>query len=438
MKDLLAKTFFLLVDILCIVLSIYLAVTFREALPNLQTHNISLYQYLTLYPIYLIPLALFFYEGIYTARYDFWHETRLILKSLFFSAILIFAYLGMTKAMDTYSRLVVLLAFGIMAIMIPLTKNFSKRVLYKLKYWQKRALVYGNDPFLMKEIFSNTYLGYVEVSAKGNPATVFVNSHENALPDLKNIIAEQIKENHEVIFIPVMDDYDLTHSHIYNLSNTHTNLIVYENRLKSPMRTYFKTVSDLLFSLLLLPFLIPVMTLIALKIKLSNPSEGIIFKQKRLGKEGQQFSCYKFQTMYEDGGKLLQPYLQNNPDEVTYYNQYHKYKNDPRITPYGHFLRKTSLDELPQIFNIFKGEMSFIGPRPYLPKEREKMGHKVKTILSVKPGITGLWQVSGRNDISFLGRVKLDLWYIRNWNLWMDLMILIKTIKTVLIREGAH
>jgi len=119
-------------------------------------------------------------------------------------------------------------------------------------------------------------------------------------------------------------------------------------------------------------------------------------------------------------------------------NRYHKYKNDPRITKIGHFLRRTSLDELPQIVNVLRDDMSLIGPRPYLLDEAKMMGNHKDIILSVRPGITGLWQVSGRSNVDFLSRIKLDTWYIRNWNLWMDLVILIKTVKTVLFKDGAQ
>ncbi len=234
-----------------------------------------------------------------------------------------------------------------------------------------------------------------------------------------------------------MDDYDLTHSHIYDLSNTRTNLIVFQNRLKSRSRTLFKNVSDFSLSLFMFPFLIPIMLFIAYKIKRENPNEKILFKQKRLGKNGKAFSCYKFQTMHEGSDEILQEYLEVHPEEIAYYEIYHKYKNDPRVTKVGHFLRRTSLDELPQIFNVFRGDMSFIGPRPYMLNEEEKIGTDIDIILSVKPGITGLWQVSGRSELDFFSRVDLDVWYIKNWNLWMDLVILIKTIKTVLVREGA-
>lgn len=395
----------------------------------------SLTNYTTFYPLYIMTIVLLAYEGIYTHRYDFWHESRVIIKSIFFSFLIILAYLAITKSVQNYSRAVIIFSFLLMTILLPLSKNISKKLLFKFGLWQRSAKVYGNNLFLEEEIFENHYLGYIEDKLK--PKTVFVNSHDVDLDTLKQIISQEIGERHEVIFIPLVDDYDLTHSHIYRLSNTRTNLIVFQNRLKSRYRVLVKTVSDFSLSLLMFPFLIPIMLFIAYKIKRENPKEKVFFKQKRLGKNRGTFSCYKFQTMYECSDDLLEEYLAEHPDEIAYYNTYHKYENDPRVTKVGQFLRRTSLDELPQIFNVFRGDMSFIGPRPYMLNEKEKIGQDIDTVLMVKPGITGLWQVSGRSDIDFHSRVKLDVWYTRNWNLWMDLVILLKTVKTVLVREGA-
>lgn len=420
-----------------IALSIYLAYSLRTTFENLNLQTIPLREYLSFYPLYIIPILLFTYEGIYTYRYDFWHESRLIFKVIIFSTILIFAYLAMIKSIENYSRFVIGFSFLIMAILIPLSKNISKKILYRLGLWQKKAKIYGEDPFLTDEIYGNPYLGYIKPKSGEEPATVFINSKDSNVNTLKKVISSQIKNKHEVIFVPLIDDYDLTHSHIYELSNTRTNLIVFKNRLKSRYRIILKNVSDFTLSLLLFPFLIPIMLFIAYKIKRNNPNEKILFKQKRLGKNGKPFSCYKFQTMYENSDDLLQNYLKEHPEELAYYDTYHKYKNDPRVTKVGYFLRRTSLDELPQIFNVFRGDMSFIGPRPYMLNEKNKIGEEIETVLTVKPGITGLWQVSGRSDVDFHSRVELDVWYIRNWNLWMDLVILIKTIKTVLIKDGA-
>jgi len=438
MKNFISKIIFILFDIIIISLSIYLAYFIRTLLETAHLHTIPLTVYLNFYPLYIVPIFIFAYEGIYTYRYDFWHETRLIIKGMVFASILIFAYLAMTKSIENYSRLVIGISFVIMVLLIPLSKNILKKILYIVGIWQKKAKIYGNDPFLSNEIYGNPYLGYIIPQPDEEPSTVFINSKDQDLPTLKKIISEEIITKQEVIFIPLMDDYDLTHSHIYELSNTRTNLIVFQNRLKSRYRTTFKNISDFTLSLIIFPFLIPVMFVIAYKIKKDNPSEKIFFKQKRLGKRGKLFTCYKFQTMYENSDNILKNYLIKYPEEKDYYEKYHKYRNDPRITRVGHFLRRTSLDELPQIFNVFRGDMSFIGPRPYMLNEEQKIGKEIETILSVKPGITGLWQVSGRSEIDFKARVELDVWYIRNWNLWMDLVILIKTVKTVLLKKGAR
>jgi len=438
MKDIIAKIIFIVFDIVIITFSIYLSYIIRGEFENLGLNTVPLGQYFEFYPLLIVPILLFAYEGIYTYRYDFWHESRLIIKGIIFSIIIIFAYLAMTKMIIDYSRFVIGIAFLIMMILIPLSKNISKKILHKLGLWQKKAKIYGNDPFLTDEIYGNPYLGYVKPNAHEKHSTVFVNSKDSDLTTLKKVISSEIKSREEVIFIPLMDDYDLTHSHIYDLSNTRTNLIVFQNRLKSRYRLIFKQISDLLLSLFIFPVLIPIMLFIIYKIKRTEPDSSIFFTQKRLGKDGEAFVCYKFRTMYENSDDMLATYLSEHPEELEYYEKYHKYKNDPRITTIGQFLRRTSLDELPQIFNVFQQQMSFIGPRPYMLNEKKKIGENFETILSVRPGITGLWQVSGRSDVDFASRVELDVWYIRNWNLWMDLVILIKTIKTVLLKDGAQ
>ena len=437
MKNIIAKLIFIFSDIFMIILSVYVAFLFREGLDILEPHTIAYEDYLTFYPLYIIILSLFAYEGIYTYRYDFWHESRLILKVIVLATILVFAYLAMTKMIADYSRLVIGISFILMTIFIPLSKNIIKKLLFRVGLWHKKAKIYGEDPFLTDEIYKNPYLGYIKPTQKEEADTIFINSKDHNVDSLKSIIASEIREKHEVIFIPLMNDYNLTHSHIYELSNTRTNLIVFSNRLKNHSLLMLKHISDWVLSLFIFPFLVPILLYITYKIKKTEPHKSVLFTQERLGKEGKRFICYKFRTMYDNSDTLLEAYLQAHPEERDYYKKFHKYKNDPRITEFGAFLRKTSLDELPQIFNVFKNEMSFIGPRPYMLNEATQI-EAPETILSVKPGITGLWQVSGRNDVDFQSRIHLDIWYIQNWNLWMDLVILIKTIKTVLFRDGAR
>jgi len=143
--------------------------------------------------------------------------------------------------------------------------------------------------------------------------------------------------------------------------------------------------------------------------------------------------------MYLNSDEILQEFLEKNPEAKKEWDKYKKLKSyDPRVTKIGKFLRATSLDELPQIFNVLKGDMSLVGLRPYLPREISDMGEYKDIILLTRPGITGLWQISGRNELTFQDRLKLDTWYVLNWSLWLDIVILFKTIKVVLKREGAY
>lgn len=438
MKKIISIATLLLLDLIAVSLSLVLAYELRESLDAYFTlsHTQVLSHYLGFTLLYAVILIMLAYEGVYTRRYDFWHESRNILKSLSFAFMIVLAYLAMTKSIAEFSRAVIIFSFIIMAFLIPLFKNIAKKQLYAIGLWQREAKVYGDDQFIKNEIFNNHYLGYIEAKKK-EPKTVFINSKDIDATELHTIISEEIRNRQEVVFIPLMDEYDLTQSHIYELSNTRTNLIVFQNRLRSRYRMLLKQLSDALMFVIAFPLLLPVLALIALKIKKEEPDGSILFKQERIGKDDKTFVCYKFRTMAENGDAILQSYLQEHPEEVENYAKYHKYENDPRITKIGHLLRRTSLDELPQIFNVFKGEMSFVGPRPYMLNEKDKIGENLSTILAAKPGITGLWQVSGRSDVDFFERVDLDVWYIQNWNLWMDFVILIKTVKTVLLRKGA-
>jgi exopolysaccharide biosynthesis polyprenyl glycosylphosphotransferase len=175
------------------------------------------------------------------------------------------------------------------------------------------------------------------------------------------------------------------------------------------------------------------MALIALFFKATSPGP-VLFKQQRVGKGGRQFTCYKFRSMVADAEQRLHELLpQSDVSGVMF-----KMKNDPRVTPLGKFLRRTSLDELPQMFNILKGEMSWVGPRPPTPREVEQYNEWHLKRLDVSPGLTGLWQVSGRSDLSFEDMVKLDIYYAENWSLAVDAMIILKTIPAVIRREGAY
>ena len=193
-----------------------------------------------------------------------------------------------------------------------------------------------------------------------------------------------------------------------------------------------KRFMDFIFSFLLIILLFPLFLIIGILIKL-NSKGSIIYIQKRIGKHNTSFSCYKFRTMKPKAKFILKELLVQNKDIKNEFENTRKLVNDPRITEIGKFLRFTSLDELPQIFNVLKGDMSFIGPRPIVKSEIKKYGKDFKKAFSIKPGISGLWQVSGRNNLSYSKRVDLDIFYAKHINFFLDLKIFIKTLIVILI-----
>ena len=196
---------------------------------------------------------------------------------------------------------------------------------------------------------------------------------------------------------------------------------------------------DFLFSLFFLITCIPIFILISLLIKLSSRGP-IFFLQERIGRNNTTFKCIKFRTMHPEAKDILENLLMKDSKVRIEFEKTHKIKNDPRITTIGKLLRKTSLDELPQFINVLRNEMSIVGPRPIVNKEKKKYGKHLKKVLSIKPGITGLWQVSGRNNLTYKTRVKLDLNYAKNYNFLMDMRIIIRTIGVILfpLDRGAY
>ena len=185
--------------------------------------------------------------------------------------------------------------------------------------------------------------------------------------------------------------------------------------------------------LCLLPFLLVIAVLVAV-----DNRGRVIFAHRRIGRGGREFKCYKFQTMVPNAQEALEKYLSANPEAKKEWEENFKLVNDPRVTKLGSFLRKTSLDEMPQLWNVIKGEMSLVGPRPIVAKEIERYGDNFKEYAMCKPGITGIWQVSGRSDTTYEERVAMDTWYAYNRTNLLDLKYLFKTVKIVLLGKGAY
>ena len=216
-------------------------------------------------------------------------------------------------------------------------------------------------------------------------------------------------------------------------------IAVKEKNIVKDKKTEYKVVKrvfDIVFSLIGLILLSPVFLIISVIIKLDSKGPAF-YVQKRIGLNGKLFKIYKLRTMVVGADKKLRKYLKENPEASKEYGKYKKLNEDPRTTSIGVFLRKTSLDELPQLINILKGEMSIVGPRPYLLKEKKDMGEFFEPIVTCKPGLTCIWQVSGRSNLSFEQRLNLDMEYLKKRSIRLDLVLILKTFTKILKSEGA-
>jgi Undecaprenyl-phosphate galactose phosphotransferase WbaP len=211
----------------------------------------------------------------------------------------------------------------------------------------------------------------------------------------------------------------------------------WNNHISSWRQRLTKRAFDLTLIALALPVWLPIMLCIALAVKLTSRGP-IFFVQERLGYRGRKFRCFKFRTMFPDNQEILKLHLAAHPELKAEWERNFKLKHDPRVTPIGRLLRKTSLDELPQLLNVIRGEMSLVGPRPLLEGELARYGEAYASYKQMNPGITGLWQISGRSNTTFSQRALNDEQYVSNWSPWYDAYILGCTIKVVLRCEGAY
>ncbi|RYH40093.1 undecaprenyl-phosphate galactose phosphotransferase WbaP, partial [Klebsiella pneumoniae] len=264
---------------------------------------------------------------------------------------------------------------------------------------------------------------------------VAVESHQSEMRNtwLRNFM---IKGFRYVSVIPTLrgmpldsTDMSFIFSHEVMIFRVQQNLAKWSSRI-------LKRLFDIIGSIFIIIILSPALLYISRKVK--KDGGPAIYGHERIGKGGRPFKCLKFRSMVINSKEVLEELLICDPKARQEWNATFKLKNDPRITKIGAFLRRTSLDELPQLFNVLKGDMSLVGPRPIITAELERYNDEVDYYLLSKPGMTGLWQVSGRSDVDYETRVYLDAWYVKNWSMWNDIAILFKTISVVLRKDGAY
>jgi len=434
----------------------------------------------------LVLIVVFTHEGLYTRREPFWEETRTVVRALFLSYLAIFSIVSLGKLSGDLSR-AVLIGTGLFSLgLVPLVRFRWKPFLHRMGVGVKKTVLIGNNPIghlAHAGLFRDHYMGIQIVgflavpdhperplAVDDNPQDERKSLLGSSLPALSClgtiedllVVAQKEGIRGAVIAVPHMKREDLVPLidrvqrsvlSVYvvpnvmqvSLMNSELLYLFYEemfllgihNNLKSRLNRWIKTSFDVAIAFLLCIPLAPVLGWIAFLVLLSS-SGPVLFTQRRVGMDGKPFDIYKFRTMYEGSEECLEKILEECPERRKEFEEKQKLSNDPRITPVGRFLRRTSLDELPQILNVLRGEMSLVGPRPVTKNEIDYRYREAgEDYFLVKPGMTGLWQVSGRSERGYEIRIRLDLWYIRNWSIWLDLVILIRTVGVVLGRRGA-
>ncbi len=367
------------------------------------------------YPMMLYGSGL--YPGLVIAPDE--ELRRVFVASAFsFSAFIIASYLYHDFSLSHLPIRV--LNFSLLFLIGGLTRIVVRGCLRSSSWWKQPVVVFGRPEDRKKVIAWLHQNGHFGLAAAGP-----VGSHSNA------ILASQTARDDEKIF----RFRNLWHVEYFGSRPKVTRH--QKNLLLSPLHALCKRAFDLAVVVTAIPLIAPVMLVLAVLVKLSSPGP-IFYSQSRTGKNGKPFRAFKFRSMVPNADDVLEQYLSANDDMRLEWERDHKLKRDPRVTNVGRFMRKTSLDELPQLFNVIIGDMSLVGPRPIVTKEIEKYADRYICYQAVAPGITGLWQINGRNNTTYEERTAFDENYACNWSVWFDLYILIRTVKTVLRCEGAY
>ncbi|OOF42944.1 UDP-phosphate galactose phosphotransferase [Rodentibacter rarus] len=404
----------------------------------------------------------------YTYRKPFWFELKEILRTLFIFLIIELSIIALSKLY--VSRHFWVMTWIFVFIMVPLGRIILKMLLIKSKIYLKDTVIIGNGKnakdvlealnqerylgFNVRLFVSTEYkkyckekLGNIPVISK-NPelliklfkpsSTQFIIAmDDNDTYSLDYWLRFFMKKRcRSVSIIPSLRGIPLYSTNMAFLFSHEMVLFRVNNNLAKFTSRIIKRIFDIIISLFCLILLSPLFLTIIYLIR--KDGGEAIYAHPRIGQNKQAFKCLKFRSMVINSDEVLEDYLRSNPEAKKEWEKDFKLKEDPRITKIGAFLRKTSLDELPQLWNVLKGEMSLVGPRPIVQEELKFYQDDIDYYLMVKPGMTGLWQVSGRSNVNYERRVYFDTWYIKNWSLWNDIVILVKTVDIVLRQKGAY
>ena len=455
----------LLSDYIAIVLAEYGAIFLRNCLLDTSSLNVKgVFQFFVFPLFFICSLVL---KNLYTRKMQFWKVLEVTFSAVFYATAAVIVLLYSVKEAEHTSRMFIVFTGCFAFVLIILFRYFIKNILDRLHILQTPLLIIGagkTAELLLEGIKMNMggsykIVGFLEdhevekslnkypVLGKFNDAASIIKSNniqnaviaapgleQDKIVKLVNTIQPIVKN---LTIIPNLVDIPMSGIEAEGFFNEKIMLLRLKNNLARPLNRLIKYSFDFIGTLVGTILILPILVIISVWISLDSPGP-IIFTHTRIGKDGKPFGCYKFRTMCIDAQERLEKLLASDPKARQEWEQDFKLKNDPRITKVGKFLRKTSLDELPQIFNVLKGEMSLVGPRPVIADELPRYGEYLDDYLMVRPGITGMWQVNGRSDTTYDERVRMDSWYVRNWSFWIDIMLLWRTVKSVFMCKGAY
>ncbi|CAI0772249.1 undecaprenyl-phosphate galactose phosphotransferase WbaP [Serratia liquefaciens] len=401
----------------------------------------------------------------YTYRKPFWFELKEVIRTLVIFAVLDLALVAFSKW--DFSRYIWMFSWSLIIFLIPMGRAITKKVLDYFDLWKKQTVIIGSgknafeayaalqseevlgfsvsafvcidkpcdDSFSGVPVINSEDQLWASVDTESTQFIVALEFEQHTLRDwwLKNLAKHNCRS---VSVIPTLRGVPLYGTDMSFIFSHEVMILRVNNNLAKRSSRIIKRTFDIIGSSFMIVALLPVLGFLAYKV--SRDGGKPIYGHERVGREGKKFKCLKFRSMVLNSQEVLKEMLDRDPSARDEWSKDFKLKNDPRITKIGAFIRKTSLDELPQLWNVLIGEMSLVGPRPVIEDELERYAGDVDYYLMAKPGMTGLWQVSGRNDIDYDTRVYFDAWYVKNWALWNDIAILFKTIGVVLKRDGAY
>lgn len=463
------KTLMVIIDYISVICGIVSAYNLRLLLPFSESDMVLHIDYWYAYIITpLVFIIVLFLNHGYKIDTAYWEKVKIIFRSITIGIVLSIVLMYAGHILNNVSRLFVILSYGFILLYIILFRYILARTLIKLNVLAIPVLLVGagKTAELVDIHFSNMPLtmykivGFVDDNPK---SSVLANKYEclGKFSDAEAVIKKYNIPNvlvcapglesrklvtlinklqilvEKVTFVPELFGIPAANIQARGLMNEQTLILEVKNNLAQRRNRLFKRIFDITATVVGGILILPVALIVAVLIYLDSPGP-IVFGHKRVGQGGKEFPCYKFRSMVPNAQEALEIYLKENPEAREEWERDFKLKDDPRVTKIGKFLRKTSLDELPQLWNVLIGDMSLVGPRPIVRAEVEKYGEYINDFYLVPPGITGVWQVSGRSDTTYEERVLMDSWYVHNWSVWIDIVYLVKTVFAVIKSKGAY